>query len=536
MSENARFGEIRSLLHREGTAASWGELCALIDLCDQRELEEQILPYAQAHIGRWPEHTRIAPRRWSDRLEKGLPVERLALASKLELFASRSTLRSNQTEDNQPTHPQLEGLLANRPPKLRLLELSINGRLGTKHVSALAGETELLEQLRVLRIEKSQLGDQTVEWLAHHESLEQLEALHLPHNRIGRSGIELLCESQSLPSMHTLRLDHNNPGPLGAEALLRAPWREQLQHFGIGGAPLDARGGELGWESISMLAEAGFFNQMRSLILSGNQLGHAVGGPGVLFPAAEELDLSFNHLFDDGLERILAGSQSDALKRLHLSINRLTAASINVLTSAEAPQLEALDLFGNQITGEGIARLVSSPVMRRLEKLNLGSTQLDPGFATSIQDWQTTRLEEVSFQGTSFDDNDAYVLSRAEELGRLRVIDLSSTQIRARGVRAIATSPFLGSLERLILNYSRVGDEGITSLSERAHPALRRLDLRACGISVHGARALARAPWLGQLTGLDLSNNPLSEEGRRALYESEHLPLHLRARFKPIDL
>jgi Ran GTPase-activating protein (RanGAP) involved in mRNA processing and transport len=126
-------------------------------------------------------------------------------------------------------------------------------------------------------------------------------------------------------------------------------------------------------------------------------------------------------------------------------------------------------------------------------------------------------------------------LSRAEPLENLKVLDLSSTQLHARGVRALATSPTLGHLTRLILNYSRVGDEGIIALAARDQPSLRRLDLRSCGITVQGVRALAQAPWLGQLEGLDLSNNPLSEQGRRMLYEAETLPLHLRAKYKPIE-
>lgn len=534
MSENTRFGEIRSLLHGEGTASTWAALCALVDLCDQNELTDRIIPYIKAHLDRWPVELRIAPRRWSERLEHDLPIERLSLASELVLYASRSTLRAVNNDENHAQHPQLEGLLA-RGAHLRPKRLGIHGRLSEQHIKALGSARELLAGLEMLHIEKSQLGDGVIDWLVGQAATTNLEELHLPHNRLGRAGLGLLCESSGLPKLHTLRLDHNNPGPLIAEELLRAPWAGQLEHFGIGGAPLDARGGELGWESVVLLAEARFFHKMRSIALSGNQLGHASGGPGVLFPRAEELDLSFNHLSDDGLARILDGCDTEKLIKLHLSINRLTSVAVDAITREEGPHLKQLDLFGNAITSEGLRRLLESPTMRDLEVLNLGSTQGEAGFLTEVREWSTSSLEELSFQGTAFDDNDAYILSRAEPLARMRVLDLSSTQIHARGVRALATSPSMNALERIILNYSRVGDEGIIALAAREQPSLRRLDLRACGISVQGARALASAPWLGQLESLDLSNNPLSEEGRRLLYEAEELPLHLRIKYKPLE-
>lgn len=535
MGENARFGEIRSLLHGEGTASTWRSLCALVDLCDQGELSERIIPYIKAHLDRWPPNIRVAPRRWVERLEREEPIERLGLVHELSLYPSRNTLRAiNSDDDASPSHPQLEGLLS-RGAHLKPARLSIHGRLGERHIKGLGSSRELLSNLEKLHIEKSQLGDGVVEWLVDQPATKNLEELHLPHNRLGRAGMELLCESENLPKLRTLRLDHNSPGPLIAEALLTAPWAEQLEHFGLGGAPLDARGGELGWDSVALLARERFFHGMSSIALSGNQLGHATDGPDVLFPKVRDLDLSFNHLSDGGLERIIAGCDTEKLERLHLSINRLTSGALETILRADGPLLEHLDLFGNAITGEGLRRMLSSPRMREVKVLNLGSTHGEAGFLTELRAWETGALEELSFQGTSFDDNDAYILSRAEPLENLKVLDLSSTQLHARGVRALATSPTLGHLTRLILNYSRVGDEGIIALAARDQPSLRRLDLRSCGITVQGVRALAQAPWLGQLEGLDLSNNPLSEQGRRMLYEAEALPLHLRAKYKPIE-
>ncbi len=73
----------------------------------------------------------------------------------------------------------------------------------------------------------------------------------------------------------------------------------------------------------------------------------------------------------------------------------------------------------------------------------------------------------------------------------------------------LAASKALGQLRELVLNYRSIGDEGVKILANalKAFPALRRLHLAGCGLTMKGAKALAESALGGQLLCVNLQYN-----------------------------
>ena len=75
---------------------------------------------------------------------------------------------------------------------------------------------------------------------------------------------------------------------------------------------------------------------------------------------------------------------------------------------------------------------------------------------------------------------------------RIDFIDYFSDPVNAEGMKALAASPWLGSLRGLGLYRNDVGDEGLAAMSKSSWlPGLLVLELGENGLSAAGLRALA---------------------------------------------
>ena len=99
-------------------------------------------------------------------------------------------------------------------------------------------------------------------------------------------------------------------------------------------------------------------------------------------------------------------------------------------------------------------------------------------------------------------------------------------ELSPRAVTALASVVAAGAFPQLFeldLANGALDDDEIAPLAEAEHlGALRRLSLHGNAITATGARALMKAPWLGQLESLDITGNDLGSaaEELRALFES----------------
>lgn len=92
------------------------------------------------------------------------------------------------------------------------------------------------------------------------------------------------------------------------------------------------------------------------------------------------------------------------------------------------------------------------------------------------------------------------------------------------GAKALAASPHVVNLSKLVLWDNHVGDEGVTALARSPNLAgLSTLDLGRNRVGDAGAIALASAPHMASLSALILVSNQIGDAGAAAIAASPHL-------------
>jgi hypothetical protein len=212
MTQDARFGELRSILQRPAAKETWGALCQNLNLWDLESLEHVALPYVLDLVTRWPTKvTRSAPKPWIQRALGGEDVAQLAAANVL-VWASRNL-----------SHVELLALTTSpRLANLTCLDLSWN-QLGDAGAAALA-TSQHLTRLTLLDLSWSQIGDDGATALAESPHLTRLTVLKLPENQLGDEGAAALAASPHLATLNHLDLSKNNIGDAGASALAASPY------------------------------------------------------------------------------------------------------------------------------------------------------------------------------------------------------------------------------------------------------------------------------------------------------------------------
>jgi Ran GTPase-activating protein (RanGAP) involved in mRNA processing and transport len=143
---------------------------------------------------------------------------------------------------------------------------------------------------------------------------------------------------------------------------------------------------------------------------------------------------------------------------------------------------------------------LGTPGLRVLEFHNIHTE-------AGIAGWKDTHYEP-----------DVPAIMQVPQLTQIGVIKVSSLQLKASDLKAIATSPYLENLRELNLSYNSFGPEGAQALAvSDTLKSLRVLQLRSCDLGEEGAVALAKAPLLANLTTLDLGGNAIGRNGFVAL-------------------
>jgi hypothetical protein len=137
------------------------------------------------------------------------------------------------------------------------------------------------------------------------------------------------------------------------------------------------------------------------------------------------------------------------------------------------------------------------------------------------------RLVELDLSYLDLGPNGAEILAASLHTGRLRALDLRYCRIGDAGLAALAASPHLGGLRRLHLQRNRVTANGVRSLHR--FPELAELDLRYNNIGEAGAEALIAAPFVGSLARLWLYDSDVGNDGVRKLAQATNLPSGLRS-------
>lgn len=125
----------------------------------------------------------------------------------------------------------------------------------------------LLAQVRVLDLEKNELGDADLDAFTTATALSELRCLMLWANRIGDAGVRSLAASR-LPRLEQLDLSANIVGDSGAEALADSLFLGRLRKLDLSGNQITDAGG-------LALAHSPMVQELTWLDLAKNPIGNA---------------------------------------------------------------------------------------------------------------------------------------------------------------------------------------------------------------------------------------------------------------------
>jgi uncharacterized protein (TIGR02996 family) len=215
---------------------------------------------------------------------------------------------------------------------------------------------------------------------------------------------------------------------------------------------------------LAELAHCPWLAHLRGLDLSDNEidteaLAHLTSSRFICLLQA--LDLSRNPIGARGAGLVATANDADELSELHLAHSGLRGDGLTRLLGGRARQWRRLDLSDNSIYRRDLVALVDSPVMANLLALDLALNSLSDNGASLIADSPNAAgLVHLGLCGTRTGNLDVVSLAGSPHLRSLRSLDLRGHQCwsdlsrageNRGGIYALAQSPLLGQLRRLLL-------------------------------------------------------------------------------------
>jgi len=332
--------------------------------------------------------------------------------------------------------------------------------------------------------------------------LRQVASLDLSHHDITLTELEALLASPHLGRLRRLLLRNVALTPDGMEVLARSPVLRQLRCLDLGDDYFGPR-----------LADAG---TLRAGL--GNQFG------------------------PQGLQRLITSGRLSGLASLTLKDVPLTEADLSLLASTAAlPSLTHLFLSSRDLTPQGVRLLGEARGLPALRHLTIGWTHYgDEGNAAALAGSPLlARLDTLDVSWTVFDRQAALGLSQSKHLGQLRRLDLTQCRVGPEEAQMLSRAHFERLSELKLMN-GKIGPKGLAALARAPWlGGLTNLDLEGCEVGPEGAKALAGSTALSNLRSLNLDRNQIGPDGARALADStvlsrlRHLSLSSNMRTAP---
>ncbi len=266
----------------------------------------------------------------------------------------------------------------------------------------------------------------------------------------------------------------------------------------------------------------------------------------------DELDFSYAELAADGLAAILRSNHLNSLKSLRLSGNDIGDAGAVALEEWPGlAKLESLDVSCCKIFVSGVTRLARCYGLANLTTLRIGRNDFrEDGLGELLVSPHLGRLTDLELGGARFDDYRARALNATAFYGTLRHLDLDSARFQFGGFEIftsialpalrwlklndvnlrppaagnLAGAAFAPTLEELYLDNTRLGSSGVEALAAGKFPRLTTLDLSRNRLDNRGGITLANAAdAFPVLANLRLWDNRLGPDGVAALAGSELL-------------
>jgi uncharacterized protein (TIGR02996 family) len=346
--------------------------------------------------------------------------------------------------------------------------------------------------------------------------LGRVSSLDLSHHDITLAELEALLASPHLGRLRRLLLRSVALTPDGVEALARSPVLRQLRHLDLGDDYFGPRLAD------AAPIPAGLGNQfgpqgLQRLITSGHLSGLA------------SLTLIDNPLTEADVSLLAGTAALPSLTHLRLRRRDLTPQGVRLLGEARGlPALRHLAIGWTHYGDEGnAAALAGAPLLARLETLDVSYMVFGRQAALALsRSKHLRRLRRLDLTHCRVGPEEARLLSRArfEQLNELKLVNGGASKIGPKGMAALARAPWLGGLTSLDLEGNDIGPEGAKALAgSTVLSNLRSLELGRNGIGEDGARALAGSTVLSRLRHLSLCSNELGARGSRALLLSPQL-------------
>ncbi|MCS6866374.1 MAG: TIGR02996 domain-containing protein [Gemmataceae bacterium] len=181
------------------------------------------------------------------------------------------------------------------------------------------------------------------------------------------------------------------------------------------------------------------------------------------------------------------------------------------------PQLRRLDLSGNRLSADVLARLVVSPAVQTVEELHLSDNNLGASGITALATGTLPALRSLHLARTRPQEAGVNTLTHAPFFRNLRHLSLSGNNLGSTAAIALAKAS-ADHLHVLNLSDNRIGNRGLAALAQSPQrDNLLVLNLANCRINDEGLTAILKEPRLSQFLHLDLSGSLLSESYQELL-------------------
>jgi uncharacterized protein (TIGR02996 family) len=334
-----------------------------------------------------------------------------------DLVAKLPALRELSARDCATT--DLERFAKAAGASLVALDLSENS-LGLSEMKALARAPRAAE-LRELVLDTCELTSTAIGVLVQAPCWQTLRALDLSRNPIGPYGARTLADASRPPHLHTLAVADADLDEASNAILAKAEWLDQL-------AVVDAS--DNAFRDSPAFVRALSPDALRVLRIAAVGMRRAdASALARLWPQLVELDASRNPLQDAGLERFAATREARALQRLSLAECALGDLALELLGEhARMPRLRALTLSQNELSVDGLARFLASPLARQLVELALHScTFVEPAARAIAAAAALPRLRVLDLRGNNFGEAGLVALADAEWLRGVPTLRLTGT-------------------------------------------------------------------------------------------------------------
>ncbi len=197
-----------------------------------------------------------------------------------------------------------------------------------------------------------------------------------------------------------------------------------------------------------------------------------------------------------------------SLQKLECTLEDPLSLDLSDWHDSTAPStLRHLSLTHAHLGNHGFEHLCDVPWLPRLTHLDLSWSALEPHHIASLCELPFTQLESLGLEYCNLGSEAIALLCDNERLEGLRALDLSLNSVRSECGEFLAQSVFAAQIQKLSIGFNSLTSAGIMQFCTHTYPSLRELLLESNDLGDAGIECLARAPFISQLTRLNLSFN-----------------------------